>query len=102
MTEVKPQPNNEGADFIAAERRRLDAQRQRDKTLFVRNILNSIFILLAIVAMIGVLIAKPGTMLLYIFYGIGILAILIKIGEVMIRMPSMLRKPIYQQRRERK
>ncbi len=66
----------------------------------MRNILNSVFIILSICAMVGVLVCKAGTTALYICYGVGIVAILVKMTEVMLRIPSMMRKTAYQQRKE--
>lgn len=87
-------------DFLNGERRRLHTRKAKDKTLFVRNILNSVFIIMALVAMVGVLVAKPGTDALHISYGLGITAILVKMAEVMMRMPTMLRKPEYEKRKD--
>lgn len=102
MAETLQTAHTPKPDFIQSERQRLEAKRKQDKTLFVRNILNSIFIILAIVAMVGVLVSKAGTAALYVSYGIGIVSILVKMGEVMIRMPRMLRKTEYEQRKENK
>ena len=60
------------------------------KLLHIRNILNAIFILLAIIAMVGILISKTHTYLVW-SYGVGILAVLIKMAEVVLRYPSMIR-----------
>ena len=102
MAETLQTAHTPKPDFIQSKRQRLEAKRKQDKTLFVRNILNSIFIILAIVAMVGVLVSKAGTTALYVSYGIGIVSILVKMGEVMIRMPRMLRKTEYEQRKENK
>ena len=62
-------------------------QRKRmTKNLFIRNILNGLFILIALVAMIGILVAKNHLM---VWYAIGLFAVLIKMVEVMLRMPGM-------------
>ena len=95
-----PNTNNTPSDFIKKERRRLETRKQHDKTLFVRNILNSIFIILAIAAMVGVLVTKAGSTALHVCYGIGITAILVKMAEVMLRMPGMLKKTEYEKRKE--
>ena len=56
-------------------------QRKRmTKNLFIRNILNGLFI------MIGILVAKNHLM---VWYAIGLFAVLIKMVEVMLRMPGM-------------
>ena len=66
-----------------------EAERRKvTRNLFIRNILNSIFILLAIIAMIGIVFSeKMGN--IYIWYGLGLFAVLIKMVEVMLRMPGL-------------
>ena len=51
-------------------------KRKAGKNLFIRNILNSLFILLAIIAMVGILFADKGSSLT-IWYGLGLFAVLI-------------------------
>ncbi len=102
MPDTNSTTSQQQSDFLVEERKRLEERKKTDKTLFVRNILNSIFIIMAIAAMVGVLISKPGTTALYISYGVGITAILFKMAEVMIRMPSMMRKTEYEKRKETK
>ena len=63
-------------------------KRQKTKNLFLRNILNSIFILVALVAMIGILVDSKHTM---IWYSVGLFAVIIKIVEVLLRMPGLKR-----------
>lgn len=62
------------------------------KNLFIRNILNGLFILIALVAMIGILVAKNHLM---VWYAIGLFAVLIKMVEVMLRMPGMRKLRTY-------
>ncbi len=69
--------------------------------LYLRNILNGVFILLAIAAMIGVIASKTSLML-HISYGVGLLAVLIKVIEVILRMPSMTGRTVYEQRQREK
>lgn len=69
--------------------------------LYFRNILNGIFILLAIAAMIGVLISKT-SLGLHISYGLGLLAVLVKVVEVIMRIPSMTGRTVYEQRQREK
>ncbi len=57
--------------------------------LFIRNILNSIFILVALVAMIGILVDKAHMM---IWYATGLFSVIIKMIEVMLRMPGIKNK----------
>ena len=64
-------------------------QRKRmSRNLFIRNILNSVFILVAVVAMIGIVAthSSPKSM---IWYGVGLFAVLIKMVEVALRMPGL-------------
>ena len=67
------------------------ARRQR-RLLILRNWLNGVFMLLALIAIIGVLLFKAGDIRLYISYGIAILAILVKIVEAIFRMPEIFNK----------
>ncbi|MFC2487991.1 MAG: hypothetical protein ACFNP8_05375 [Alloprevotella sp.] len=48
--------------------------------------------LLALIAIIGVLLFKAGDIRLYISYGIAILAILVKMVEAIFRMPGIFNK----------
>lgn len=63
-----------------------EERRQKAKSLFLRNILNSIFILVALAAMIGILVDNNHIM---IWYGVGLFAVLIKMVEVLLRMPGL-------------
>ena len=67
------------------------ARRQRC-LLILRNWLNGVFMLLALIAIIGVLLFKVGDIRLYISYGIAILAILVKMVEAIFRMPGIFNK----------
>ena len=67
------------------------ARRQR-RLLILRNWLNGVFMLLARIAIIGVLLFKAGDIRLYISYGIAILAILVKMVEAIFRMPGIFNK----------
>ena len=63
-------------------------RRKMSKNLFLRNILNSIFILIAIIAMVGIVFSDTmGN--IYIWYGLGLFAVIIKMVEVMLRMPGL-------------
>lgn len=62
-------------------------QKER-RMLVIRNWLNSVFIVLALVAIVGVLIFKGGERGLYISYAIAVLAIIIKMVEALFRMPG--------------
>lgn len=61
------------------------------RNLFIRNILNSIFIIIAIIAMVGIVATRKGGNLM-IWYGLGLFAVVIKMVEVVLRMPRMKKK----------
>ena len=61
-------------------------KRKMSRNLFIRNILNSLFILLAIIAMIGITVADKAGGYLMMWYGIGLFAVVVKMIEVMLRM----------------
>lgn len=63
-------------------------KRKAGKNLFIRNILNSLFIILAIIAMAGILFTDKGSSLT-VWYGLGLFAVLIKMVEVVLRMPGL-------------
>lgn len=67
----------------------------------IRNRLNFVFIVLAIVAIIGVLRNGPGDGRKVYFY-IAAIAVIIKIMEVVLRIPTMINKTEYEQRRYNK
>uniref|UniRef100_UPI003FD81868 hypothetical protein n=1 Tax=Alloprevotella sp. TaxID=1872471 RepID=UPI003FD81868 len=54
--------------------------------MFIRNILNALFIIVALVAMIGIIVAKEHVM---VWYSVGLFAVIIKMVEVMLRMPGI-------------
>ncbi len=56
------------------------------RNLFIRNILNALFIIVALVAMIGIIVAKEYVM---VWYSVGLFAVIIKMVEVMLRMPGI-------------
>ncbi|MBO5133583.1 MAG: hypothetical protein IKB97_07255 [Bacteroidaceae bacterium] len=63
-------------------------RRRMSRNLFVRNILNSLFILVAIAAIVGILIVPETSPYLNWCYGLGLIAVLIKMVEVVLRMPG--------------
>lgn len=69
--------------------RQLAEERRARKMLVIRNWLNSIFIVLSIVAIIGVLVFKGGDARLYYSYAVAVVAVIIKMIEVMFRMPGI-------------
>lgn len=74
------------------QRDELQELRRQHRILVIRNWLNSIFIVLALLAIAGVLYFKTGERGLMISYGIGVLAVLIKMVEAMFRMPGIFNK----------
>lgn len=62
-------------------------RRKMSRNLFLRNILNSLFILLAVVAMGGILLADTKNMMPW--YIVGLFAVIVKMVEVMLRMPGI-------------
>ncbi len=67
----------------------LKERRSQNRHLFLRNVLNSTFMLLAIVAMVGILIFPSASTGAVVCYAIGLLAVLIKMVEVCFRMPTL-------------
>lgn len=61
-------------------------EEQRQSRLFLRNILNVAFIVEALVAMVGVIVAKKENIMTW--YMVGLVAVIIKMVEVMLRMPG--------------
>lgn len=74
------------------QRDELQELRRQHRILVIRNWLNSIFIVLALLSIAGVLYFKAGERGLMISYGIGVLAVLIKMVEAMFRMPGIFNK----------
>ena len=67
-------------------------RRKMSRMLYIRNVLNSVFILLSVIAMIGIGLSwgdvTPSWCLV-----IALIAVIVKMAEAALRMPSMLRKP---------
>ena len=67
-------------------------RRKVSRMLYIRNVLNSVFILLSVIAMIGIGLSwgdvTPSWCLI-----IALIAVIVKMAEAALRMPSMLRKP---------
>ena len=74
------------------QRDELQELRRQHRILVIRNWLNSIFIVLALLTIAGVLYFKAGERGLMISYGVGVLAVLIKMVEAMFRMPGIFNK----------
>lgn len=65
-----------------------EERKHKSKNLFLRNILNGIFILVALAAMIGILVDDAHIMT---WYAVGLFAVIIKMVEVVLRMPGLKR-----------
>ena len=63
------------------EKDELKALRRERRNLLIRNWLNGLFIVLALIAIVGVLYFRAGERGLTISYGIAILAIIVKMVE---------------------
>ena len=67
-------------------------RRKMSRMLYIRHMLNSVFILLSVIAMIGIGLSwgdvTPSWCLI-----IALIAVIVKMAEAALRMPSMLRKP---------
>ncbi len=68
-------------------------RRRPEGNILLRNILNSIFMLMAVVAMVGIVISwESGTQPVWCFV-LGLLAVCVKMAEALLRMPGILKKP---------
>lgn len=74
------------------EKDELQAMRRERRNLIIRNWLNSLFIVLALIAIVGVLYFRAGERGLTLSYGIAILAIIVKMVEAIFRLPGVFNK----------
>ena len=74
------------------EKDELQAMRRERRNLLIRNWLNGLFIVLALIAIVGVLYFRAGDRGLTISYGIAILAIIVKMVEAIFRLPGVFNK----------
>lgn len=70
----------------------LQAMRRERRNLIIRNWLNGLFIVLALIAIVGVLYFRAGERGLILSYGIAILAIIVKMVEAIFRLPGVFNK----------
>ncbi len=68
------------------ERKQLQRRQRMTRNLFIRNILNALFMLVALIAMLGIVMNKEKAM---VWYAVGLFAVIIKMVEVMLRMPGI-------------
>ena len=71
------------------EKDELQAMRRERRNLIIRNWLNGLFIVLALIAIVGVLYFRAGERGLTLSYGIAILAIIVKMVEAIFRLPGV-------------
>ena len=76
----------------STEKDELQAMRRERRNLIIRNWLNGLFIVLALIAIVGVLYFRAGERGLTISYGIAILAIIVKMVEAIFRLPGVFNK----------
>ena len=74
------------------EKDELQALRRERRNLIIRNWLNGLFIVLALIAIVGVLYFRAGERGLTLSYGIAILAIIVKMVEAIFRLPGVFNK----------
>lgn len=74
------------------EKDELQAMRRERRNLIIRNWLNGLFIVLALIAIVGVLYFRAGERGLTLSYGIAILAIIVKMVEAIFRLPGVFNK----------
>jgi len=74
------------------EKDELQAMRRERRNLIIRNWLNGLFIVLALIAIVGVLYFRAGERGLPLSYGIAILAIIVKMVEAIFRLPGVFNK----------
>ncbi|MCH5182101.1 MAG: hypothetical protein J1F06_05650 [Prevotellaceae bacterium] len=63
-------------------------RRKMTRNLFVRNILNAVFMLLALASMAGIVATAADSRMRTAFYLTGLAAVAVKMVEVMLRMPG--------------
>lgn len=68
------------------EKKQLRRKQRMTRNLFIRNILNALFMLVALIAMLGIVMNKERAM---VWYAVGLFAVIIKMVEVMLRMPGI-------------
>ena len=61
-------------------------RRRMTRNLFIRNILNALFIIVALVAMIGIIVAKEHVM---VWYSVVLFAVISNMVELLLRMPGI-------------
>lgn len=81
-------PNEPSLNATQTEKE-LEARRKANRNLFLRNWLNGIFMLMAVAAMAGLLLFSGSENGTTACYALGLLAVVIKMVEVVMRMPGL-------------
>ncbi len=68
-------------------------RRQRPRHLLLRNVLNGVFMLMATAAMVGIALSWNAPRQPLWCYILGLLAVVVKMAEALLRMPDLLRRP---------
>ena len=80
--------------FNPFERNQLSAEeRKKRNQLRFRNVLNIAFMVLALIAMVGIGLGLKNDQPSDWAYAVGVIAVLVKFAEAMLRMPASLTKP---------
>lgn len=62
------------------------------RNLFLRNVLNGVFMIMAVLAMVGLVVYSDSPATQMWCYGLGLFAVLVKMIEVVMRMPGFHKK----------
>lgn len=81
-----PHHRTPGTPFTEQE---LAETRRATRNLVIRNWLNGIFMLIAVAAMAGLLLFSNSEKAMMACYALGLLAVVIKMVEVVMRMPGL-------------
>jgi len=81
--------HNEPRPHAPLSEKELEEKRRANRNLFLRNWLNGIFMLIAVVAMAGLLLFSDSERGLAVCYALGLMAVVIKMVEVVMRMPGL-------------
>lgn len=70
-----------------------EQKRKMTRNFFLRNVLNALFIVLSIIAMVGIAWTMNEPVVPQWCYVVGVVAVLIKMVEAMMRITQTTRKP---------
>lgn len=97
MTDTQPDKvaQQKVDDLLRKRREALEDTTQKHNRLFLRNILNGIFIILSLTVIIGIMVLPSSSPYFNVCIGAGILAVVIKMIEVLLRMPGFKKDSTY-------